>query len=527
MWPLSVHLRFVRAGLASALVLFLASASVALAQSSGDSESSTSSKSSGDTPGSGLGSADPGTKSPREKTVLDKVFGFDQLRSSFSIGLTETFTDNVDLDPPGEEDAAILSDVNVGITLRRRTARITSDWDALFTLRYQTAGDDEGFYILPTISGSSNIEAIDQLLFVDFSSSVSSELLDRRDSDSESNRDIVQTTRLSPYLVHRFGSFASSELRYSLSHVSSDDSSLTHTVSYDLNSGPDFSRLKWSATASASETDSSDEGDISRRNVFLNGEYAIVRGYSLLGGIGYENFEEDGPPTETTNFEGITWRAGFRWRPHRRLDWEITYGHIDDNDSVDTNLTYNIGARTKLTLSYNESLTTGDERLIQDLSLIGADPNTGELIDLRTGLPFDPNNVPTSLEDEVTRNKTFRVALTATRGRNIFNLSTVIFQQKEVDTSVPDDEEGYSFSGSWERRISRKTNLLLGGSYRKTEFTVDGREDKNYSVTTRFDYRLFRELTIFASYDYRQNDSTDTSEEYRENRVFVGFRRSF
>lgn len=527
MWPLSVHLRFVRAGLASALVLFLASASVALAQSSGDSESSTSSKSSGDTPGSGSGSAVPGTPKPRERTAIDKLFGFEQLRSSFSLGLSETFSDNVDLDPKGEEDPAILSDINAGIILRRRTARVTSNWDGNFTLRHQTAGDDKGFRLIPRIAGSSKIEAIDKLLFVDFSSSVRQELLNKRESDSESNQDIVVTSSLSPYLVHRFGSFASSELRYLVSRVTSDDTSTTHTASYNLNSGPDFSRLRWSVAASASESDSSDDGDISRRNVFLNGEYAIVRGYSLIGGIGYESFEEDGADAESTDFTGMTWRAGARWRPNRRLNWEITFGHQDNGDSVATNLAYDLGARTKLTLSYNEALLTGDERLILDLSLIGVDPNTGGLIDLRTGLPFDPNNAPTSLEDEITRNKTFRAALTATRGRNTFNISAIFTDQKEEDAVVPDNEKSYIFSGSWRRRISRKTNLLLGWSHRKTEFTVDGREDKNYSLTTRFDYRLFRELTVFASYTHRQNDSTDTSEEYSENRVFVGFRRSF
>ena len=499
----------------------------AQAQSEGGTSSDTSNQNSGSQSGTSPTTEQPSTKSPRDPSVFDKVLGLEQLRSSYSIGITETFTDNVDLEPNGQEDSAILSDINAGLTLRRRTARVTSNWDGRFTLRHQTGGEDEGFNLIPRIAGNSNIEAIERRLFVDVSSSVSRELLNTREADSEANRETVMTTRLSPYLVHRWGSFASSQLRYAISQVRTGDTSTTQTLSYDLSSGPEFSRLRWSFTASGSESDSSDSGDISRRNVFLNTEYAIVRGFSVIAGAGYEVFEEDGAEAESSDFKGATWRAGVRWRPNRRLNWEITFGHQDNGDSVATSLAYDLGGRTRFILSYNESLQTGDERLITDLSLIGVDPVTGILIDLTTGLPFDPSNPPTSLEDQVTRNKTFRAALTATRGRNTFNLSTVFRDQREEDTLTPDNEKAYVFSGSWQRRLNPKTNFVLNGSHTTTKFDLDDREDKAYTATTSVDYRLFRNVTVFASYSYRQKDSSDNAEDYQENRAFIGFRHTF
>ncbi len=359
------------------------------------------------------------SKDQKKTSVSDDLFASTKLRTSFGIGLTEAFSDNVDLDPKGQEKAAVLSDLNVSANLRTTSARVKSSWDGFFTLRYQTAGDDEGFSLLPNIAGFSNVEAVEDLFFVDISSSVSQEILNRREANTESNRDTVQTYHVSPYLVNRFGGFASAEMRYALDQVFSGDDggggadnevsdTTTQTVSFDLNSGIDFQRLRWSITALASESGRSDEGDISRRRVTFDTEYAIVRSFSLLGSLGYESFEEDELNGE--DFQGPTWRAGFRWRPGRRTNLVMTYGRRDDDENLDTRLTYDIGPRTRLTVSYNERLETGDQRLVSDLSLIGVDPITGELIEQPTGLPFAPNNAPTSITGDLTRSKTFQAA---------------------------------------------------------------------------------------------------------------------
>jgi uncharacterized protein (PEP-CTERM system associated) len=477
------------------------------------------------------------SKDQKQTTNSENLFASTKLRTSFGIGFTETFSDNVDLDPKGQENAAILSDLNVSANLRTTSARVKSSWDGLFTLRFQTAGDDEGFSLLPDIAGFSKVEAVEDLFFVDISSSVSREILNRREADTESNRDTVQTYHVSPYLVNRFGGFASAELRYALDLVSSGDDAgggadnevsdtTAQTVSFDLNSGIDFQRLRWSITALASEVGRSAAGDISARGVELTTEYAVVRSFSLLGSLGYESFEED--QVNGVDFQGSTWRAGFRWRPGRRTDLEMTYGRRLDDENLDTRLTYDIGPRTRLTVSYNESLGTGGQRLVSDLSLLGVDDVTGLLVDLTTGLPFDPNGSPTSIADEVTRSKNFQAALTATRGRNSFSLNAIYRKQEQVRSLAnPDDEKGFVFSVSWGRRLSRRTNFSFQGSFENTKFTLDDREDKEYSFSTNIDYNIFRNVNTFASYAYRRQDSTLDSEEYTENSISFGLRRTF
>lgn len=467
---------------------------------------------------------------------------------NYGLGFNQVISDNIDLDPDGEEETGLISDVVGNFSVQRTSARLRANYSGNVTLRYQTGGDDEGLELLPNVRGLGNIEAIEDLFFIDTANSVSQQTLDSRSGDTESSRETVQTHSISPYLVNRFGGFASAELRYRFNHVRTDDSSsrapgdnrisertTTQTVSSSLTSGIDFSRLQWSINALASETDRSDDNDIERRLVTLNTEYAVDRQFSLIGSIGYESFDEDEERgvdvvlSSAEEFSGLTWRTGFRWRPSRRMDLEATYGRRDDDDSLDAKLGYDIGPRTRLTASYAERLETGEERLERNLSTIGEDPVTGELIDTSTGLPFDDSTGSTSVVSDVTRTKTFRADLSGTRGRNTFRVGSFYSEQKDVNTSIfaADDETATGINGSWSRRLNPRTNFNLRGSFVNTEFENENREDQEYSLSTGVDHNLFSNVNAFANYRYRQKVSDLEADEYTENRIVFGARASF
>ena len=211
------------------------------------------------------------------------------------------------------------------------------------------------------------------------------------------------------------------------------------------------------------------------------------------------------------------------------MDLEATYGRRDDDDSLDAKLGYDIGPRTRLTASYAERLETGEERLERNLSTIGEDPVTGELIDTSTGLPFDDSTGSTSVVSDVTRTKTFRADLSGTRGRNTFRVGSFYSEQKDVNTSIfaADDETSIGINGSWSRRLNPRTNFNLRGSFVNTEFANENREDQEYSLSTGVDHNLFSNVNAFANYRYRQKVSDREVDEYTENRIVFGARTSF
>lgn len=463
-----------------------------------------------------------------------------QVKLTPTVSVTETYSDNIDQLPDGQESSAILSDVTPALALRWRSARVTAAADASATFRHQTAGEDKGVEILPGLGGFSTFEVSRDLFFVDASASVSQQLLNTRQNDTSANRDTVQNYSLSPYVVGQFGGFANAELRYTLDQVltgqdnnaafagsTANDLSdaTTHTMRATLDSGADFSRLVWSLAASASESSRVDTTDVSRRDVALNVEYPVARWLSVLGGAGYQKFDDGDPVDEV---DGPSWDAGILLRPGPRTELRATYGKRYDEQSLDAELTYRIGPRTTFVASYNEKLETGQERILDDLQFISADPTTGVLIDSRTGLPFNPNTSTTGLQDQTTRTKTLNVVLLGTRGRNSFQIQGTAENSKDEGTGSTNlEEDSYTFSVGWQRRLNPKTNLSVFGNYGRNEFTSDNRTDNEFGAGSTLSYVVFTNVDAFASYRFDKKISTDNTVEFMENRVSVGLRMTF
>jgi uncharacterized protein (PEP-CTERM system associated) len=443
-----------------------------------------------------------------------------------SLGVAESFSDNVDQDPDGQETTAFITDVTPGATLRWTSRRVTTSLDLAMTASHQTDGDDEGVTLEPDVAGLGSAEILQENLFLDASASASSELLNTREQDTESNRSIVQNYSASPRLVGRFGNFADAEANYRFDQLIEDGgsgasdigNSQTHTVGAALNSGPDFAKWSWSLNGQASKSKRDNDDDVSRRNATLDLEYAVDRSFSVLGSGGYQFFDDG---DSTNDIDGPTWRAGFRWRPGPRTDLTATYGRSDGVNSFAANLQYQITPQTRLFASYDEVLETGDERLNADLASIGSDPDTGALLDTRTGLPFDASSSTTTVDSDTTRTKTFSTGLTGVRGRNTFGITGTV-ELTEDESGGGDDEDAYTVSLSWGRQLSPQSQIGTSASYVRNEFNIDGREDNEYTAGIVYTYSIYTNINVSGGYDFTRQDSTDSSEEFVENRVTLG-----
>ncbi len=444
------------------------------------------------------------------------------------VTVSETYSDNIDLNPEGLEDDALVTEVTPRIEIRSTGPRFNGALDASTVLAYQTDGDDQGLNARPTITGFGTFEISKNLFFFDTSASVSQELLDTSEADTDANRTTTASYLLSPYLVNRFGGFAESETRYTFSQVYADDDAdqefsddTTHAGRFTLSSGRDFSRLRWRFLALASYTDRSDDSDIDRINVDQEFEYGVTRTFSVIGAGGYENFDDGDPEND---IDGPTWRAGFRLRSPRG-DLEATYGRRDDDESLAADLRYRVGAWTTLNAGYAETLETGQERVVRNLALVAEDPDTGILIDTRTGLPFEVNPNTTSLTNQTTRTKRFTAGLTFNREQNTIGISGSIEDQQ--DQSSNDDEDHKVIAAFWQRRLNRRTTARLSGSYEDSSFDDEDRDDDEYIASALLSHDIRTNVAIFGTYTYRYKDSTDPAEEYEENRVTVGLSISF
>jgi hypothetical protein len=441
-----------------------------------------------------------------------------------SITVTEEYTSNVDLEPDGSKESALVTRVTPGVRIRGHSARFTGAADAYPTIRYQTAGDDKGTSVDADFSGLADAEIARDLFLVETDASVSRQLLDNAQTIAPSNLETVQNYRVSPVLRNRFGSFATGELRYVFGQllVSGDSVSdqTSHTGIARLSSGRDFHRLKWSVNGQTSEADRSNDHDVSRQDAEFAGEFAATRWLHLLGGVGYQSFEDG----SSTDFDSPTWRVGMRLQPTRRLEFEFDYGLRDDTYSPRAKLRYDIGPRTQLIASYEQTLSTSQGRLSETLSYIGIDPETGDFIDSRAGTPFAPKVDAFNVDDATERIETYRILLRTRWDRNTFFAGADYAEEVKEGTGA--DEQVTRVDLGFRRDLSRKLSLDTSFGFEHVEFNA-GQQDDEYIGHAGLTYKIYENATALVNYGYRTQDSTLTTGEYSEHRVSLGVRMQF
>ncbi len=448
-----------------------------------------------------------------------------------SLEVREAFSDNIDLDPEDEEVSAFITELVPGVRVRTESARVTAAFDAFPIFRHQTAGLDEGLNLAGDFAGLGIVEAVEDLFFVDAQASISQQVLSSRAAGSTANEDTVQVYRLSPYLRSRLGGFADAEARYRLSqviiggqrdagaNVTSD--STTHSLGLSLDSGQEFTRFRWFWNAFGSQESRSDDDDLTRWETDLGLEYAFNRSITAIVGAGYQFFDDG---NSANDIEDPTWRVGFRWRPGPRTELEATYGERDDAQNANVRFRYDISTRTSITASYAEVLEKSQERLVRNVSVIELDPESDQFIDPQTGLPFDPNQSPFDIDNELTRIETFRIGLNGTQGRNSFGLNAAI--QNEETEPAGEKEDSITVGARFSRRLNPHFTANLFAGYERSEFD-DGQVDDEYTAIGGLDYELYANLRAGIRYEFHLQNSNIETSEFTENRLIVNVRMRF
>ncbi len=336
---------------------------------------------------------------------------------------------------------------------------------------------------------------------------------------------------VSPYLRNRFGGFAEGEARYALSQVwiggqkdlgpFAVSDSTKHGVKLSLDSGTDFSRLKWEVIGRASYEDRSDDDDVERWETGLLTEYAINRSISVLAGAGYQFFDDGDPANDV---DDPAWQVGFRWRPGPRTDLRITYGQLDAEKGPTVEFSYDLSSRTSITASYSEILENSQERLARNVSFFDLDSETDQFIDPQTGLPFDPNQSPFDIGNETTRTETFRIGLNGSRGRNDFGLNAAI-QNQEIEPTG-EQEDIITLGARFSRRLNPHLTANLFAGYERSEFD-DGRVDDEYTAIAGVGYEIYANLRASLRYEFHLQESSVEASEFTENRVTANLRITF
>jgi uncharacterized protein (PEP-CTERM system associated) len=251
------------------------------------------------------------------------------------VDVTQTFTDNVALEPSGQEHAQWVSDVAPGFTLVDRTPRLsveamarqhyfvylgkrqrnTAEQQTQYAANGQAVIVQDYFYLDAAASGGP--QAVSP-----FGPQVTANLW------AQGNRANVRTWRVSPYLRHRFGNTADLTVRYVRDGVDAGrnllGSSKGETEMAHLASGRRFETLGWSLDVSHQVLDNTLAGPSTSDNAEGKVRLNVARTFALTASGGYDRYDFQSLGGRTA---GRNWSGGFAWAPSNRTKLEASVGH--------------------------------------------------------------------------------------------------------------------------------------------------------------------------------------------------------
>lgn len=449
-------------------------------------------------------------------------------RVSSGVGVSERYTDNDNLSAT-DKKTKFVTVVSPDISLSGSGGGKV-DYDVLASLVHHESSDGNDS-TNPALSGNANAELVDNIFFFDVRSIINQNRVDPfrttgDDDFSRSQSDNVTTTysyTLSPYLVGHINSFADVELRYSYDEQWNSDSDVSDSsrqaVSFNLNSGRDFSVFDWGLVGNYSKTDTDDNdssgqsNDDELKSADLRLGYRVNRKLRLRGSVGREWNDFD---SVRSDIDGKRWDFGATWTPNKRTTVDIGYGERFFGGTPTVDISYR-RKKSVLTASYSKELTDArtlrSQRGIVDEDLFGnpIDPVTGDPVFI---FPDDGQTVDERMS--------FSWALQGKRSS--------ITWRGDHSTQQPQSsrEEVVFISSSIEltRRLTSKLSFDAGFDWENQENELDEEFE-----TWRFNMGLSRPLgsksNVSLRYTYTDRDSDLPGDGYEENRVILNYRINF
>lgn len=290
-----------------------------------------------------------------------------------SLRVSETVTDNAGLRQSGAGKTDWITQISPSVRLIANGSRVNGNLSVGVNSAFY-ANDSAPQSNNLTLGGSGKVNLVDNRAYVDVFGSISRQSASAfgpRGADTvtgTSNQAEVRTFSVSPYLLGRFGSTGSVELRYALMQTESDSSALSKTQSdtWTLNASDSRASalLGWGLNIRDSRSDVTDRGAVNQRSGRLTGFVNLDPQFTLrlIGGAESNNF--GGSNKRSTTIYGV----GADWRPTPRT---TVSGTVEDRffgTGYMLNATHQTG-RAAFTGSFTKNVSSTSQTMLGAVSL--------------------------------------------------------------------------------------------------------------------------------------------------------------
>ncbi|TVS13940.1 MAG: TIGR03016 family PEP-CTERM system-associated outer membrane protein [Wenzhouxiangella sp.] len=442
------------------------------------------------------------------------------------VELGQSYSDNIALNPRGDEDGdfATTLEARIGAVRQGAQSRLNADYRFLGVAVW-SEGEQNGFHQLRS---NGAVEVVPDRFAIEASASYDQ----RQRSRSGVSGDLINLgvdrfdvfdLQISPVYTQTFGNTASTELRYTFGLVDYDDSavrdnsSTRHQVRAELRSGPAFSLIGWELTFNRSETDFDDGVKTTLQTAEALARWQYSPRLNFIAAVGRDDntFEQE---LTRSGPSGNSWRTGVEWAPSARTSGEAFFGERFFGRTFGARLDHRL-RHGRVFADYSEDVRTVNVR-----SRFFA------------GQQIDPDLDPDLIDDEdlpdvfsgVYLSRSLSIGMTVNRPRS--NLTARIFRnERDFDLTRGDETgQGLRLDAGWQWMPRTR---LFGDLRLERRTFADARDRTDNLFTTRLGVgrQLGPKLEASLDYLYRQRNSSGggSAFDYRENRITAAIARSF
>jgi uncharacterized protein (PEP-CTERM system associated) len=479
------------------------------------------------------------------------------LRGSVSGDVAETFTDNAFEAAQGRK-SDLITTPTAGLVLHDDGAYYTAD------VSYSISGD---LYaknsvldgLRQNLNALTRANLIPDLLSFDARAFAAPISVDRGAAQTATIRSLPSSATagnedtygysLGPTLTNAFGTSALSQLSLTTgatffatpigpttaatpavaSALGTAQNTIVNTVSETLSSGPRFTQLLWDVRLSDSETNQTTD-DTADRLAQLELKYVLNRFVTVTGTGGYEQI------TDTLalqrNLSGPVAIAGFHLTPGPRAELTVSGGVRDNLPTYNGDFRYDIGARSRLTASYTDQVTTAEQQLLGNLQGLGVGPQGG-LTNVQTGTAFTPQNADNlALANALSRFRSLNVALTLDTERTHY-LFSVFHTDQDTETraaaAILPRQTATGGTVSVQHDLTPLLSTIVDFSYSTGNGDVNAASDRTLRGGASLSYQLTPLMTTTLQFHHLDQQLTGgtAAGTITENAIVLSLHRQF
>jgi hypothetical protein len=410
-----------------------------------------------------------------------------------SAAVDELYTDNLGLRKDSEDrNSDFVTTLTPAISVRGEGGRIKLNGDYSYSQLFHVQEPDADTH-RQFLNASGTAEIWEQSVFLDAGASISNQVANQQAAISQNLANLgvntleTQQWNVAPRFLHHFGTWVETTSVVSHTAISTKQPDNTGANNFEgatsgtvtgsrpignsvvdnnyviAKSGRSFTQFLWTGEVHNNTSSTDTAPHHNDKLAKLSPTYVVNRQLSLNSSLGYRIVNDDALTQSQT---GVTYSAGFTYRPGPRVTLDVAWNHDYANDFWTYSGTYNVSPRTTLSFNHTESTTTTAQLLANRQPVLGAD---GIFRDPVTLLPVDPTVAPTGLQSDTLRQKIWNMTASSRSGRNTYN-----FNVNRTESDVERTGQVTTQTGAVVTYNRTMTHLLTGSlsaNYRFTETT--------------------------------------------------------